>query len=141
MLNESPVHDLSDEQCWEFLGNHEFGRLAFHLAGEVHIAPVNYVADNGRLIFRTAEGNKLLGVTMNQDVAFEVDQFTDDAATSVVLRGVAETLEGPDADRADTLPLRPWVATTKLVVVAITPTEMSGRHFELQRPWLHARTD
>ena len=91
MLNESPVHDLSDEQCWEFLGNHEFGRLAFHLAGEVHIAPVNYVADNGRLIFRTAEGNKLLGVTMNQDVAFEVDQFTDDAATSVVLRGVAET--------------------------------------------------
>ncbi|MGB4835584.1 MAG: pyridoxamine 5'-phosphate oxidase family protein, partial [Nostocoides sp.] len=47
MLNESPVHDLSDEQCWEFLGNHEFGRLAFHLAGEVHIAPVNYVADNG----------------------------------------------------------------------------------------------
>ncbi|CCH71891.1 pyridoxamine 5'-phosphate oxidase family protein [Nostocoides australiense] len=141
MLDESPVTNLTDEQCWELLEANEFGRLAFHMAGEVHITPINYVVDQGRLIFRTAEGNKLLGMTMNHDVAFEIDQFTEDEAVSVVLRGSADTLEGDAAEFVDTLPLRPWVATTKLVVVAITPEEMSGRRFTLQRPWLHSRKD
>ncbi|GAA1793029.1 MAG: pyridoxamine 5'-phosphate oxidase family protein [Actinobacteria bacterium] len=141
MNTESPMHQMTDEEAWAFLGSHEFGRLAFHLAGEVHITPINYCADRGRLIFRTAEGNKLLGVTMNQDVAFEVDEFTETEATSVVLRGFAQTLEGDEADFADELPLRPWVPTEKHVVIAVTPSEMSGRRFDLQRPWLHQRTD
>ncbi|GAA1753085.1 pyridoxamine 5'-phosphate oxidase family protein [Nostocoides vanveenii] len=140
MLDDNPVTDLTQDQCWDFLGQHEFGRLAFHLAGEVHITPVNYVVDGQRLIFRTAEGNKLLGVTMNNDVAFEADEFTDTEATSVVLRGSAETLEGDEADAVDHLPLRPWVATTKLVVVAITVSEMSGRRFALHKPWAHMRS-
>lgn len=141
MLDDNPVTDLTQDECWEFLGQHEFGRLAFHLAGEVHITPINYVVDGNRVIFRTAEGNKLLGVTMNDDVAFEADQFTDTEATSVVLRGRAETLEGDAADAVDNLPLRPWVATTKLVVVAIDVTEMSGRRFTLHKPWTHMRPE
>jgi len=74
---------------------HEFGRLAHHLADEVHIAPVNYAVDldpvTGRrsLLFRTAEGSKLLGVVMNPYVAFEVDEIVGERATSIVLRGRA----------------------------------------------------
>ena len=139
MLDDSPITVLSEEQCWDLLRQNEFGRLAFHLAGEVHITPINYVVDEDRLIFRTAEGSKLLGVVMNSDVAFEIDHITEDSATSVVLRGSAVVLEGDEADFVDTLPLRPWVDTTKLVVVCITPTEISGRTFQLHRPWLHMR--
>lgn len=140
-MSDESIHALTDEDCWAFLGKHEFGRLAFHLAGEVHITPINYLADRGQIIFRTAEGNKLLGVTMNHDVAFEVDEFTDDQATSVVLRGFAQTLDEDEAERNETLPLRAWVATDKHVVVAITPSEMSGRRFDLNKPWLHARPE
>ncbi|CCI51410.1 MAG: pyridoxamine 5'-phosphate oxidase family protein [Tetrasphaera jenkinsii] len=138
--DENPIHVLDDEQSWDFLEAHEFGRLAFHLIGEVHITPINYVSDSrARLLFRTSEGNKLLAVTMNDDVAFEVDEFSDTNATSVVLRGRARALERSEADAVESLPLRPWVHTDKMVVVEIIPTEMSGRSFDLERPWLHAR--
>jgi nitroimidazol reductase NimA-like FMN-containing flavoprotein (pyridoxamine 5'-phosphate oxidase superfamily) len=118
----------------------EFGRLAFHLLDEVHIVPLNYAVDQDRrIIFRTAEGSKLLGLTINDDVAFEVDEFSEDLATSVVLRGRARHLEGRDADATDQLPLRPWVNTAKYNVVAIEVDEINGRRFELTRPWLHMR--
>lgn len=141
--NESPVHYLSTDDCWELLRQQEFGRLAFHLVGEVHIAPVNYAIDpEHRIVFMTSEGSKLLGITMNEDVAFEVDQILpDEHATSVIVRGRAHELEGADKYVVEQLPLRPWVHTPKYSVVAVTVDEVSGRRFDLSRPWTHMRPD
>ena len=144
---DEPITSMDTEECWEFLRRHEFGRLAHHLADEVHIAPVNYAVDHdpatGRrsLLFRTAEGSKLLGVVMNPDVAFEVDEIVGERATSIVLRGRARRLEEDEEHRADNLPLRPWVATAKWNVVEVEVTEISGRRFELSRPWRHMTPD
>ncbi len=141
--NEQPVHVLSDDECWHLLRSQEFGRLAYHLVGEVHIAPINYAIDpDGRIIFLTSEGSKLLGITMNEDVAFEVDQILpDEHATSVIVRGRAKTLEGADRYIVEQLPLRPWIATPKYIVVAVRVDEVSGRRFDLSRPWTHMRPD
>ena len=140
MAEHNPITSLTDSECWEMLHAQEFGRLAFHLLDEVHIVPLNYAVDQDRrIIFRTAEGSKLLGLTINDDVAFEIDEFGEDLATSVVLRGRARHLEGRDADATDQLPLRPWVNTAKYNVVAIEVNEINGRRFELTRPWLHMR--
>ncbi|HET7397155.1 MAG TPA: pyridoxamine 5'-phosphate oxidase family protein [Intrasporangium sp.] len=137
--HESPVHVLSTEECWDFLRANEFGRLAFHLAGEVHLVPINYAVDRQRLVFLTAEGDKLLGVSMNSDVAFETDLVTEERATSVVVRGSARELEGSEKYVVEQLPLRPWVNTPKYSAVAIEPVEVTGRRFDLSRPWLHDR--
>jgi nitroimidazol reductase NimA-like FMN-containing flavoprotein (pyridoxamine 5'-phosphate oxidase superfamily) len=138
MSEHGPVTALPQDECWEMLREQEFGRLAFHLLDEVHIVPINYaVDDDSRLVFRTAEGTKLLGLTINDDVAFEIDEYTDDAARSVVAHGHARQLEGREADATDVLPLRPWVDTAKFNVVAIEVDEVTGRRFELTRPWLH----
>lgn len=140
MSEHSPISTLTDEQCWEMLHEQEFGRLAFHLLDEVHIVPLNFAVDHDRrLVFRTAEGSKLLGLTINDDVAFEIDEFTEDWARSVVVRGRARQLEGHEADATDQLPLRPWVDTAKFNVIAIEVDEIHGRKFELTRPWLHMR--
>ncbi len=140
MTDHSPVTALSTEECWEFLRGQEFGRLAFHLAREVHIVPINYALDDAdRIVFRTAEGSKLLGLTMNADVAFEVDEFSEDEARSVVIRGRAQQLEGHEIDEIEQLPLRPWVDYAKFNVIAVEVDELTGRHFELTRPWLHMR--
>lgn len=130
---------MSLDQCWQMLREEEFGRLAFHLAEQVHITPINYAVDGKTLIFRSAEGSKLLGVVMNADVAFEVDEFTEHHARSVIVRGNARVLEEDEEHRAENVPLRPWVVGSedKYNVVEITPTEISGRVFELHRPWLH----
>jgi nitroimidazol reductase NimA-like FMN-containing flavoprotein (pyridoxamine 5'-phosphate oxidase superfamily) len=128
---------MAPQECWEMLRANEFGRLAFHLTGEVHLAPINYAVDGETLLFRTAEGSKLLGVVMNPDVAFEIDEFDEHHARSVVVRGVARHLGEAEEHRAENVPLRPWVADLKYDVVEIRPTEISGRTFELARPWLH----
>jgi nitroimidazol reductase NimA-like FMN-containing flavoprotein (pyridoxamine 5'-phosphate oxidase superfamily) len=139
-MSDSPVTTLSPEDSWAMLRGNEFGRLAFHLADEVHITPINYaVDDQQRIVVRTAEGSKLLGLTMNADVAFEIDEYDEEEARSVVVRGRARTLEGDEADETEQLPLRPWVDTVKLNVVAITVDELTGRRFSLTRPWLHMR--
>jgi len=139
MSEQEAIGVMTPEECWEMLRTHEFGRLAFHLAGEVHLTPINYAVDGDTLLFRTAEGSKLLAVEMNPDVAFEIDEFDDEHATSVVLRGVARHLGEAEEHRAENVPLRPWVPTLKYDVVEIRPTEISGRRFELSRPWLHMR--
>jgi nitroimidazol reductase NimA-like FMN-containing flavoprotein (pyridoxamine 5'-phosphate oxidase superfamily) len=128
---------MAPQECWEMLRANEFGRLAFHLTGEVHLAPINYAVDGETLLFRTAEGSKLLGIEMNPDVAFEIDEFDEHHARSVVVRGVARHLDEAEEHRAENVPLRPWVADLKYDVVEIRPTEISGRSFELARPWLH----
>ncbi len=137
MSTEEPIEVMTSADCWEFLRSHEFGRLAFHLAEQVHITPVNYAVDEGTLLIRSAEGSKLLGVVMNPDIAFEVDEFDDDRAVSVVLRGVARKLDEHEEHRAENVPLRPWISTLKYNVIEIAPTAVSGRRFELSRPWLH----
>jgi uncharacterized protein len=137
--NHEVVTELPELDCWELLRQQEFGRLAFHLVNEVHIVPINYVVHRGRILFRTAEGSKLLGITMNQDVAFEIDHYDEDQATSVVVRGTARELQGEEADQAENLPLRPWVPTAKFSIVEIKPVEVTGRMFRLDRPWSHMR--
>ena len=138
MTEHSPVTELDDEASWSMLHDQEFGRLAFHLADEVHLVPINYaVDDRRRLVFRTAEGSKLLGLTMNADVAFEIDEYTEDLARSVVVRGRARELQGSEADETEQLPLRPWVEGAKFNVIAVEVDEITGRRFELTRPWLH----
>ena len=135
------IHPLTEDECWTLLGQQELGRLAFHLGDEVDIRPINYVVDapRRRLIFRTAEGDKLLGVVMDSDVAFEIDEITGDHASSVVVHGNARRLEGREADVVEQLPLRPWVPTEKWHVVAIEPRSVTGRTFDLSRPWQHLR--
>jgi len=139
-MNEEAVTDLTSEECWEMLREQEFGRLAFRLVDEVHITPINYAVDGGSLLFRTAEGNKLLAVVMGSEVAFEIDRYGEDSARSVVVRGTARLLPEDEAHRADNIPLRPWVPTLRYNVVEIEPKVVSGRAFELSRPWLQLKT-
>ncbi len=134
---------MSDEECWEALHDEEFGRLAYLLGDDVELVPVNYAVDTSTgsptLLFRTAEGSKLLGVLLHPQVVFEIDRYDEEHAQSVILRGSARKLEEDEAHRAEQVPLRPWVPTLKYNVVEIVPEQVSGRRFVLDRPWLHER--
>ena len=133
MSTEDVVVALPEQEAWEFLRGQQLGRLAYHLVGEVHIVPVNYAVGTGRIVFRTAPGSKLLGVVMNDDVAFEVDRVDEHEATSVVARGSANLLRGAEAREASDLGMRSWVPTDKDEIVAIDVREISGRSFRLER--------
>ena len=119
MLDDNPVTDLTQDQCWDFLGSTSSVGSLPPIAGEVHITPVNYVG-------RTApdlphrRGQQAARVTMNND-ALEADEFTDTEATSVVpVRQRRDPRRRRGGRRRQPAAAGPWVATTKLVVVAIT---------------------
>lgn len=132
-LYDDIITELTDEECWEALRQHEFGRLAYLLGDEVNIAPVNYAVDGETLLFMTAEGSKLLGVVMNPEVVFEVDGHDDELAHSVIVRGRARQLAESQEHRVESTGLRPWIDTLKYNVVEITPTRITGRRFRLTR--------
>jgi uncharacterized protein len=121
VAEDEGVTQLSVEQCWEMLRANEFGRLAFRLVDEVHITPINYAVDHEALLFRTAEGNKLLSVAMGSEVAFEIDEYDEDSARSVVVRGKPRLLGEDEAHRAENTPLKPWVSALKYNVVEMGP--------------------
>lgn len=129
--DENGVEALRDEECWALLRSQRLGRLAYRLADEIDIAPVNHVVDGGTLLFTTAEGSKLLGVVLDPRVAFEVDRLGDGVAESVVVHGRARRLDEDEEHRVETVPLRPSTETLRYNVVEITPTSLSGRRFRL----------
>jgi uncharacterized protein len=130
--DQEPVTTLTSGECWELLESQELGRLAYRLVDEVHIVPINYVADGDTLLFRTASGNKLLAAALHSPVAFEIDWHDDKTAWSVVARGHLRQLEEDEEHRIESLPLHPWTPTLKYDVVELAPESVSGRFFRLQ---------
>lgn len=130
-MDDAVVSVLNDEECWGLLERGELGRLAVSVEDEPHIYPVNYVLDGPRLLFRTAPGSKLADLSAHPRVAFEVEEYDDTTAASVIVKGIAQRLElQREIDAADALPLRPWIPTLKYRWVRIVPTSLTGRRFD-----------
>ena len=128
--SENPVMVLSEDDSWELVAGVSMGRLVTRVGDVVDVVPINFVVDGGTLVFRTAPGAKLAGLTVNHSVVFEVDSFDEVGGWSVVLRGTAHALETEaEVAAAEALPLRPWVPTLKTVFVRIDVESVSGRQF------------
>ena len=129
-IEQGPVSVLDDGEAWKLLSSVALGRLVTSFGGQLEIFPVNFVTQNGTVLFRTAEGTKLFTTVMNEKVLFEADDHTADEGWSVILRGTARMLSSAqEIHEADQTGLMPWVPTEKLRFVRVTPTEISARHF------------
>lgn len=130
MAND-PVTVLDEREAWNLLSSVSLGRLVTSFGGQLEIFPVNFVVQNGTLLFRTAEGTKLFTTVMNEKVLFEADDHTTTEGWSAIVRGTAHMLSSAeDIREADQAVLMPWVPTEKLRYVRITPTEISARRFQ-----------
>ncbi|QCB29109.1 pyridoxamine 5'-phosphate oxidase family protein [Corynebacterium endometrii] len=126
------INKMAKEESLERLATQELGRLVVRRKDDMDIFPVNYALDGESVYFRTAEGSKLFSVSLNHDVLFEVDHVEGDKAWSVVIKGEAEVLKSyQDIEKADELPLKPWLPTLKYNYVRINAREISGRYFNL----------
>ena len=131
--NLNPVKTLDKDTVWQLLEQHPFGRLAVEAAGLVDIFPVNYVVHHRKLYFRTAQGSKLSSLIVNDQVAFEIDEVSEDhVVRSVVVHGKARRLETrAEIDAAEELPLKPWAPTLKYNFVVIDVEHATGREFTI----------
>jgi nitroimidazol reductase NimA-like FMN-containing flavoprotein (pyridoxamine 5'-phosphate oxidase superfamily) len=128
--SDSPVTELSTDECWQLLGAHEVGRLATTAGGVLDIFPIAYVVEDESLVFRTGPGTKLLELTINENVALEIDHYDDVAGYSVVVHGHAHQLDTmSEVDDAKALGIPELFPTERPRVVRINPTEITGRRF------------
>jgi nitroimidazol reductase NimA-like FMN-containing flavoprotein (pyridoxamine 5'-phosphate oxidase superfamily) len=127
---DQPITALNEDESWDLLSSVSLGRLVTIINGQAEIFPVNFVVQKRTVLFRTAEGTKLFGTVMNDQVVFEVDDHDVAGGWSVIMRGTAHVLStSAEIEEADRAQLLPWVATVKLRYVRITPTQISGRRF------------
>ena len=123
------VQQLTVNDCWELLRQQQLGRLVVSVSGRIDIFPINYLVDGQRILFRTAEGTKLVELTIDRRVVFEVDHVDETSGWSVVVHGNARTLSSfAEMAAADALGLQSWIPTTKYNTVEIIPEELTGRY-------------
>src|ERR1700739_1038093 len=131
MSKESqPISILSEHECWDLLSSVALGRLVTSVESQPEIFPVNFVVQHRTVLFRTAEGTKLVSAAINNRVLFEADDHNAAEGWSGILKGTARMLrpteELAEAERAQLLP---WTATLKQHFVRIQPISITGRRF------------
>ena len=127
---DEPITVLDESECWQRLESVKVGRLVTTAGTRIEIFPVNFAVQRETLLFRTAEGTKLVSTVLNNQVAFEADDYDDAGGWSVVVHGGAELLQtSADISEAEEAHLLTFTPTHKLRYVRITPTEISGRSF------------
>lgn len=130
MSANDAVTVLSASESWELLSSVSLGRLVTSVDGRPEIFPVNFAVQNRTVLFRTAEGTKLVSAVINNQVLFEADAYDAAQGWSVIVKGTTRTLRSDDEiEEAERAQLVPWIATTKTHYVRILPISITGRRF------------
>lgn len=135
LFDEAPASEvLGTHACWRSLRSTSVGRLALMGAAGPEIFPVNYLPEDGTLIFRTGPGAKLDALLAAEAVALEADGLNPygTIAWSVVVKGRPEAVTEDDLGQANLdEALSPWEPGAKDYLFRITPTEITGRQFAI----------
>lgn len=130
MPNEDGVTILPAQECWDLLAGRTLGRLVTSVDGRPDIFPVNYAVQDRTILFRTAEGTKLVSAAINNYVVFEVDDHNVAEGWSVVVKGTARTLRtDEEIEKADRAQVLSWTGYEKSHYVRIRPDMVTGRRF------------
>lgn len=126
---------LSENECWDLLKGVALGRLVTSVDGRPQIFPVNFAVQRRTVLFRTAEGTKLVSVAINNRVAFEADDHDVAEGWSVIIEGTARSVRtDKELEEAERAHLLPWTASTKTHYVRIHPERVTGRRFRFGAP-------
>jgi uncharacterized protein len=125
-----PITILSESESWNLLASVALGRLVTSVDGQPEIFPVNFVVQRRTVLFRTAEGTKLVSAAINNRVLFEADEHNVVEGWSVIVTGTARTLRtDEELEEAERAQLLPWTATVKQHYVRVLPLAITGRRF------------
>jgi uncharacterized protein len=128
--SDNGITILSEHESWDLLASVPLGRLVVIIDGQPEIFPVNFVVQRRTVLFRTAEGTKLVAATINNHVLFEADEHTDAEGWSVIVKGTARTLRtNEEIDEAERAQLLSWTMPVKLHYVRVKPSLITGRRF------------
>ncbi|WUH88845.1 pyridoxamine 5'-phosphate oxidase family protein [Streptomyces sp. NBC_00433] len=120
---------LTESECWDKLGTHGLGRVAFPVDPGPAVVPVNYAVDAHTIAYRTAPGTT---ADPSPDVAmsFQADWFDEQLRQgwSVLVTGNPEHVGDPEAaGRLAELATEPWAGGDRPLWIRIRPRKVTGR--------------
>lgn len=133
-MTKPKIVELSTDRCWELLAQKTVGRLAVSITNHPDIFPVNYRASEGKIVIRTAAGQKLAAAVLGTAIAFEVDALDETTRTgwSIVVKGTAEEPKRLEDYLSDEdLDIEPWAQGDKSRYIEIIPSHVTGREIPL----------
>lgn len=84
------VEELNEDQCWEELRGHSFGRIALSTDGRIVVTPIRYTIVNGTFYFQTVSREKLKSIVVSRIATLEIDGTDESGALkAVTARGTA----------------------------------------------------
>jgi nitroimidazol reductase NimA-like FMN-containing flavoprotein (pyridoxamine 5'-phosphate oxidase superfamily) len=127
--------ELGEEECLALIAPGGIGRIAYTSRFGPAVLPVNYVLQDGAVVFRTAENGPLdvdlrTGIAdADYIVAFEIDSIQLDSKQgwSVLIQGPAHHVTGDDEDALRDAGVEPWAPGPRELYVRIVPSRMTGR--------------
>ena len=139
-ITDDGVTILPEHECWELMSGIALGRLVTSVDGLPEIFPVNFVVQHKSILFRTAEGTKLVSTAINNRVLFEVDEHNVAEGWSVIVKGRARSLRTDEQiEEAERAQLLPWLTSEKTHYVRVVPDMVTGRRFRFGPPLLGDR--
>lgn len=126
----NPISIMSETDCWNAMSQVALGRIVTSVGGQPEIFPINFVVQNRTILFRTADGTKLISTAINKNVLFEVDDHNVAEGWSVIVKGAARSVRNDeDIAEAERAHLLPWTTTDKPHFIRIKPLSVTGRRF------------
>jgi uncharacterized protein len=133
--SDDRVSILPQHECWDLLAGVALGRIVTSVDGQPEIFPVNYVVQRRTVLFRTAEGTKLVSTAINNRVLFEVDDHNVAEGWSVIIKGTARSLRTDEQiEEAERAQLLSWTTSEKPHYVRVIPEIVTGRRFRFGPP-------
>jgi nitroimidazol reductase NimA-like FMN-containing flavoprotein (pyridoxamine 5'-phosphate oxidase superfamily) len=130
------LEKLGHQACWELLERGGVGRVAVSIDGSPQIFPVNYLAFDNAVYFRSAPGAKVRALVNDRRVAFEIDEIDTARRTgwSVQVTGRAEVVTDLGLLRElNARALMPWAPGVKPLWVRLSPVAVTGRRLPQPR--------
>jgi nitroimidazol reductase NimA-like FMN-containing flavoprotein (pyridoxamine 5'-phosphate oxidase superfamily) len=129
-MNRVP-RELSREECERLIAGGGVGRVGLSTDAGPLIIPVNFVVQQGTIVFRTDPHSVVATHGWGRRVAFEVDAIDAVHATGwdVLVVGRLEPVDDPGEialleRRAE---LRPWPAGRRRLHMRVAPLDVTGR--------------
>jgi hypothetical protein len=145
------LNPLTQDECWDLLGDDVVGRIGFDVGHGIRIHPVNYEVEDRTILVRTAHGTEL-GTCAElfgggAIVGLQVDALDRErrqgwsvlvnGRVSVLLPGEVQRLRDERGEAREGLP---WVDGDRALWLRLTPVEITGRSLGPagQRPTGHS---
>ena len=133
--DDRTAQELDRGTCLTLLQSVVIGRVAW--ADEdrrIVVLPVNFIIDEGTVVYRTARGGTLSAVREGSPLSFEADDVEPGLRTgwSVLVSGTAQVVtDSATIDHLERLPLAPWPPAAMPHFVRLRAEEITGRRLPL----------